>query len=188
MNKSSTPRMTDRHYDDLARVIRRLGGIPSDAQLSTMSAMLRRGASVEEVVHLQRDGGQPHTDRKKKLSTLKRPCVACPWRKKSSAQDIPNFDMELAERLSDTCPDQQGMGPDPSSRLFACHQSKEGDELVCAGWLASVGDAHPLIRLAVLQDRLSPESLRPRKNWPSLHSTYDEMMEKLRRTWKDSDE
>jgi hypothetical protein len=31
------------------------------------------------------------------LTTLAMPCPACPWRLDATAQDIPNFDLELAE-------------------------------------------------------------------------------------------
>ncbi len=63
--------------------------------------------------------------------------------------------MDLAESLAATCPDERGMGPDFSASLFACHKSREGKEIACAGWLAMVGHRHPQVRLAVLLKRLS---------------------------------
>jgi hypothetical protein len=96
------------------------------------------------------------------------------------AGDIPNFDLELAERLASTCPDQQGMGPDFGASMFACHQSNVGAEFACAGWLATVGDCHPGVRLAVMTGRLDSGALSPGADWPALHANYPEVLEKLR--------
>ncbi|MEX5747468.1 DUF6283 family protein [Massilia sp. X63] len=111
-----------------------------------------------------------------------RPCRACPWREDASARDIPNFDMDLAESLAATCPDERGMGPDFSVSLFACHKSREGKEIACAGWLAMVGHRHPQVRLAVLTKRLTPSTLEPGAGWPALHTNYQQVLKKLRAT------
>lgn len=114
------------------------------------------------------------------LSTPAQPCKSCPWRCDQKAADIPGFDLALAEQLSDTCPDERNTGPAWGAALFACHQSKPGNELICRGWLAQVGRAHPSIRLAVLQGRLSPQLLTPNPAGPALHNTYPEVLAKLR--------
>lgn len=111
-----------------------------------------------------------------------KPCPSCPWRIDQDARDIPNFDLAKAETLAGTCPDERGMGPDFGARLFACHKSKEGEEFACAGWLAAVGSSHPMVRFAVYQGKLSPDALSPGKGWPRLHSSFQEVIAKLRAT------
>jgi hypothetical protein len=66
--------------------------------------------------------------------------------------------------------------------MFACHQSRQGDEFACAGWLAKVGHRHPAVRLAVASGRLGPAALEPGANWPELHDNYQEILDKLRAT------
>lgn len=88
--------------------------------------------------------------------------------------------MEKAEGLVACCADRRGFGPDLGAMLFACHQSKDGREIACAGWLAAVGHRHPGVRLAVAMNRLSPDALRPGAGWPELHPTYNDVLHKLR--------
>ena len=90
--------------------------------------------------------------------------------------------MELAESLAGTCPDEWGMGPDFSASMFACHQSKEGQENACAGWLATVGHRHPRVRLAVALGRLDAAALKAGAGWPRLHENYRLVLEKLRKS------
>jgi len=116
------------------------------------------------------------------LSALAMPCLSCPWRLNATAQDIPNFNLDLAENLAVTCPDEHGMGPDFGASMFACHQSKEGREIACAGWMATVGHRHPGARLAVAMKRLDASALRPGAGWPALHPNYQKVLEKLRAT------
>lgn len=116
------------------------------------------------------------------LTTLAKPCPSCPWRVDKDASDIPNFDLDLAENLAATCPDKRGMGPDYGASMFACHQSRDGAEIACAGWMATVGHRHPGVRLAVAMGRLDASALRPRAGWPDLHQNYQQVLEKLRAT------
>ncbi|WP_221623305.1 MULTISPECIES: DUF6283 family protein [Burkholderia] len=116
------------------------------------------------------------------MKTSGRPCASCPWRRAAGATDIPNFDLELAEKLAGTCPDHRGMGPDYGASMFACHQSRQGEEFACAGWLAKVGHRHPAVRLAVAAGRLDPAALKPGVDWPELHDSYREVLDKLRET------
>lgn len=111
-----------------------------------------------------------------------RPCPSCPWRLDQNAQDIPNFSLEKAEGLAGTCPDENGMGPSFGASWFACHQSREGAEIPCAGWLAVVGRAHPNVRIAVMEGRLDAKTLDLPPDGPTLHSTYGEVLAKLRAT------
>lgn len=74
------------------------------------------------------------------------------------------------------------MGPSFGAPVFACHQSREGEEIVCSGWLASVGDAHPNMRLMVAAGKLDAEVFSPGDDWPALHCSFAEVIEKLRAT------
>lgn len=116
------------------------------------------------------------------LVTLPRPCASCPWQKSAVADDIPTFDLALAESLAKCSPDARGIGPDFGAPLFACHQSTCGEEFACAGWLAVVGARHPGVRYAVYQERLDPRALEPGADWPALHENYPEVLAKLRAT------
>ncbi|MEX3952717.1 DUF6283 family protein [Paraburkholderia sp. EG287B] len=122
------------------------------------------------------------------MKTSGKPCASCPWRHTAGAEDIPNFDLALAEKLADTCPDDRGMGPDFGASMFACHQSREGEEFACAGWLAKVGHHHPAVRLAVVSGRLDSAALEPGVDWPELHDSYREVLDKLRATSNSGDE
>lgn len=111
---------------------------------------------------------------------LEKPCPSCPWRVDQHAEDIQGFSLQLAEELASTCPDPRGYGPDFGAPLFACHQSKIGAEVRCAGWLAKVGHTHPNVRLSVAQGQLDPVHLAPRPDWPLLHDDYGQVLDKLR--------
>jgi hypothetical protein len=113
------------------------------------------------------------------------PCPSCPWRVDKDARDIPNFSLPLAESLAGTCPDERDMGPDFGASFFACHQSKEGSEIACAGWLAAVGHRHPGVRLALAMGRLNEETLSPGADWPPLHDNYPDVLAKLRASCED---
>lgn len=116
------------------------------------------------------------------LNPLNTPCRSCPWRVDQDARDIPNFELERAERLIHCSPDKAGMGPSYLDPMFACHQSREGEEFACAGWLATVGHAHPRIRHLVSKGQIPEHALEPGVDWPELHSAYHEVLDKLRET------
>jgi hypothetical protein len=109
------------------------------------------------------------------------PCPSCPWRVDQDATDIPHFNLDLAEKLAATCPDDRGMGPDFTAPQFACHQSRPGEEVVCAGWLAVMGHRHPAVRLAVALGKTPIEALTPPPG-VALHDSFPAVSEKLRRT------
>lgn len=88
----------------------------------------------------------------------------------------------MAEGLASTSPDRRGVGPDWNAPQFACHQSKPGEEFPCAGWLAVHGRAHPGVRWNLIQGHYEPSVLDRGADWPELHASYQEMMDKLRTT------
>lgn len=73
------------------------------------------------------------------------PCANCPWRVGVvGARDIPGWGPELAAGLARSCRDD-GM------KAMACHKSKPGAEVVCAGFVVQVGfDSIGLRILAVM--------------------------------------
>lgn len=105
----------------------------------------------------------------------------------TTGADIPNLDLELAERLAETCPDEHGMGPQFGSPMFACHQSRPEREVVCAGWLASVGINHPSVRLGIHSGRFAREMTKPGPGWPALHTDFRPVISKLRRLFGATD-
>lgn len=78
------------------------------------------------------------------MMVLRPPCPSCPWRVDQHAEAIPNFSLDLAEALAVTCAQAQ----DLDTPMFACHQSREGEEIVCASWLARYGRNSVRVRLA----------------------------------------
>ncbi len=114
------------------------------------------------------------------LGAAGRPCRACPWRVDSHPRDIPSFDHDKAEGLVGTCPDEQGFGPEYGTPMFACHESPDGKEKACAGWLATVGAHHPGVRAAVLFGHLDESRLAPGEDWPALHPSFAEVIGALR--------
>lgn len=113
---------------------------------------------------------------------FRQPCRSCPWRVDQDATAIPNFSLAKAEALAETCPDDAGYGPDFGAPQFACHQSRDGAEIVCAGWLATNGGRHPAVRMQVFAGKVPPAALEPGEDWPLLHERFDEVIAKLRAT------
>ena len=107
---------------------------------------------------------------------VRKPCPSCPWRIDQDAQSIPNFSLDLAERLERTTHGDFG------ATIFACHQSREGEEIPCAGWLAIYGYDSIAIRMMVIAGRVPVEALWPGKDWPELEPDFDAVIEKLRAT------
>ena len=107
---------------------------------------------------------------------VRKPCKSCPWRVGSSANDIPNFSMKLAERLVNTTRTEIG------APAMACHQSTEVQEFVCVGWLAVLGWDSIAVRLGLLQGKYRVEQLEPGEDWPELYPSFDAMLDNLRNT------
>lgn len=104
------------------------------------------------------------------------PCKTCPWRVGQDASEIPNFSLELAERLEATTETALG------APMFACHQSRDGEEVVCAGWLAVYGWDSIGVRFMLLRGDVSAEQLEPGDDWPELEPDFDAVIAKLRAT------
>jgi len=66
--------------------------------------------------------------------------------------------------------------------IFSCHQSRDGEEFPCAGWLAVYGHRSIAVRIMVMRGDVAVEALTPDNDWPELHQSFDEVIEKLRAT------
>jgi hypothetical protein len=102
------------------------------------------------------------------------PCKSCPFRVDQHAPDIPCFSLELAEGLVNTLSDKFG------APIMACHQSKDGTDTPCRGWLVRHGWDSIAIRLRMLRGMTAPDELEIGDNWPELHADYHEVLDKLR--------
>lgn len=101
------------------------------------------------------------------------PCATCPWRVAQHADEIPSFRLDLAETLVRTT--ETGLG----APIFACHQSRARQEVVCVGWLWRYGPDNIGIRLRLLNGQMAPDELEPDPSI-ELHETFDEVIAKLR--------
>lgn len=99
----------------------------------------------------------------------KGPCRTCPWRRDVEPGA---FGIDRYEQLAVSCGSPQFGDP-----MFACHQTIEGQEVACAGWLAVHGLDHPNVRMAGMAGLVAEEALEPQPGWPPLFSSFEEMVE-----------
>jgi len=70
---------------------------------------------------------------KKELNRTKQ-CAKCPWKVSTDPYEIPNnYDVEKHEKLECTIAKNQQFGG--TLKAMACHESKDGEEDYCIGWL-----------------------------------------------------
>jgi hypothetical protein len=104
------------------------------------------------------------------VKRVHRPCSECPWRTDATPG---RFTRERWTALSRTCADiRTQASPEFGDPLFACHKTPEEGERACAGWLATEGNAHPTVRLAVALGDVPIEALEPGEDWPDLHPDF----------------
>jgi len=108
-----------------------------------------------------------------------RPCGPCPWRRDNA--DRAGYD-NLPDYAAGTIPGEPDFGrPDPGDPyaplgvLFGCHRHT-ADARLCAGHLAVVGHAHPLVRLGISIGLIDPAVLMPGDDWPALYDSYAQML------------
>lgn len=100
------------------------------------------------------------------------PCPTCPWRKSSTVGgfDIPGFDIEKMEGLSNTVGDGDEFRP-----IMACHYSTGAKtDYPCVGYVAVEGWSNLNVRIAAIQGRLDlaaiGEACDALDLWPDFHS------------------
>lgn len=61
-------------------------------------------------------------------------CEKCPWKRETNPYDIPGYELEKHKALRQTIadPDSFDLG---KVIAFSCHESNEGDDYFCVGWL-----------------------------------------------------
>lgn len=109
----------------------------------------------------------------------KYPCDECPFRCDNEDNPKSQFPVERWAALGATVRDSDsGQHPGLNDPLFGCHKGEPGTDadLACAGWLATFGEDHVRVRLAVAIGGLSAAELRPGENWPRLYETWAEVV------------
>lgn len=100
-------------------------------------------------------------------------CKSCPWRVDCDPEhDIPDgYSVELHEGLRNTI--QSGIESLRPGRAMACHYSKPGEEIPCAGWIHNqLGPGNNLaVRLAVMTGKLPVPEVEGEQ-----HETFDDTL------------
>lgn len=111
------------------------------------------------------------------LRVMPRPCDpsatsgACPFRRDA---DPGEFSAERFELLAASAGGPGREAP-IGAPLFACHHTRDGAEVACAGWMAVCGDFHMSVRVSVVTGALDPSALHPGPDWPPLFDSYEQM-------------
>lgn len=95
----------------------------------------------------------------------------CPFRVDAVPGEFP---AERYERLADTA-GLPGAEAPVGAPMFACHHTRDGAPVACAGWLRVCGAQHLGVRMAVAERRLPAEALSGRPDDPELFESYDVM-------------
>jgi hypothetical protein len=70
------------------------------------------------------------------VSTPRKQCKKCPWRKDVDPNDIPNgYCSTKHANLKNTIAKPGEMRLGPAMHVMACHETPVGKELPCVGWL-----------------------------------------------------
>lgn len=107
------------------------------------------------------------------------PCSECPFRADNTNNARAKFAADRWRALSSTVRDPDtGQEPQFGEAMFACHKGEPqtNADLACAGWLATCGDDHLTVRLALCTGRLPPDALVPGNNWPPLHPSWADVV------------
>lgn len=99
---------------------------------------------------------------KKQLSApapkaARRQCAKCPWKVDTDPHEIPNgYCPTKHANLENTIAAPGSLAPGPL-RIMACHETSQGKELPCVGWLShQLGPGNNIaLRVAVMTGRLS---------------------------------
>nr|CAH7226211.1 hypothetical protein VCHA53O474_240088 [Vibrio chagasii] len=107
-----------------------------------------------------------------------KPCKACPWKRSSKVggADIPNFDMDMMRNLAGTAP-ERGKSDDDFRKIFACHDSKEGGECACAGYVARDGQHNISLRLLASKTNTPIQPIIERAEQEDLYNNFHEMFD-----------
>lgn len=112
------------------------------------------------------------------VKTVKQ-CKTCPWRADCDPEhDIPNFDINLARKLTVTIRSGVETIFERERHVMACHYSKQGAETPCAGWLHhQIGDGNNIaVRIGVMTGRYPVPEIDGEQ-----HATFEATLPKKRR-------
>lgn len=102
-------------------------------------------------------------------------CRSCPWRVDCEPLcDIPNgYSVELHESLRGTIAEPGVVCLSGYKRVMACHYSKVGEEIPCAGWLYhQLGEGNNIwLRIEVMRERMPLPKVTGRQ-----HRTFDDTL------------
>ncbi|WP_282704021.1 DUF6283 family protein [Streptomyces sp. CC219B] len=139
-----------------------------------------RDASVQEVSR-ENTGGEDRAAAVYRLQPgvehefRKWRCTRCPWRTDADLTAFSEQDMDMLRRADG--------GPGAEAPLDApvvgCHLDQPDTAHAfrwCAGWLATVGEYHLAIRLAIAFEALPGDAVTPRANWPRLYASLEALL------------
>ncbi|MYM61609.1 hypothetical protein GTG28_20625 [Vibrio sp. OCN044] len=107
-----------------------------------------------------------------------KPCKHCPWKRSSKVGggDIPNFSLSLMRNLASTAKGGAVHDRDQFRKIFACHDSKEGSECACAGYVARDGLHNLNVRLLAIQNDVDLTSIIREAEKHELYDSFEEML------------
>ena len=87
----------------------------------------------------------------------RRQCEKCPWKVDTDPHDIPHYEEERHRDLAGTI--KEGLEGIGGGRVMACHETPEGAEKPCVGWLANqLGPGNNIgLRLAASAGRIDTD-------------------------------
>jgi hypothetical protein len=81
-------------------------------------------------------------------------CRNCPWRVDSDFSKIPGYDRQQHLDLAQTIVDDGSLDPSRPVKFMGCHNSTEGNDLECIGWLNNQRNSNNLgLRLMMMRCR-----------------------------------
>lgn len=107
----------------------------------------------------------------------RRQCRKCPWRVDVDPTDIDNYDRDMHEAMIDRLSHRGGFETVLHGlRIMACHESKEGAEFPCVGWMAhELGPGNNIgLRIAAAAGRIDTDFELVGDQHPSLESTLSD--------------
>ncbi len=127
----------------------------------------------------------------KQKSFVKKPCKNCPWKRSSKAggEDIPNFSIEMMRDLKKTTfeADCHPNERDALRPVFACHDTKEGKEATCAGYVARDGKHNITVRFLAASDNVDLRPIIEAAEENELYNDFHEMLEDYEKALKSDD-
>jgi hypothetical protein len=139
-----------------------LGGIAVIKAATSERVIGKQPARVPDAVPCRSSDGTATSRDPEGAQKRVHQCKSCPWKVTTDpVRDIPNYVPELARSLDGTiatCP-MQSLAPvlgGAPMRIMACHYSKPGEEIPCAGWLENqLGPGNNIgVRLLMVQGKL----------------------------------